>query len=252
MNNWVASYHEWLLTQPLQARTKDAYYQSVLQFKNYFQSIGIQQWTQIDQWSLQHWQRQQTTSPSTQRRQLLQLGHFFAYAQQQQWVQTNPVHKMKLPTAQPTAVRPLTGEAIQQVLDQLAVTDVQQLRTRLMIELLYTTGMRAQELTQVKVTDVQVAIQVIQLPKRVVLYDDLTATTLKQYLTTLSPAQVYLFEARGQQPITRQAVWQRVKQAGRQAGVTEFTPAKLRASFAARLQENGAPPTLIQTLLGSN
>lgn len=252
MNNWVQSYQTWLAEQPLRPRTRAAYLQSVLQFKNYFQSIGIQQWVQIDQWTLQHWQRQQTTSPTTQRRQLLQLGHFFTYAQRQRWLQTNPVSKMQLPTAQSKSVSPLAGEQIQQVLNQLSITDWQQLRTRLMIELLYTTGMRAQELAQVKLTDLKPALQVVQLPQRIVLYDDLTAATLQAYLTTRTAEQVYLFESRSHQPLTRQAIWQRVKQAGAHAGVDNFAPAQLRASFAARLTENGAPPTLIQTLLGAN
>lgn len=252
MNNWVASYQAWLADQPLQPRTKAAYLQSVLQFENYFQSIGIHQWSQIDQWTLQHWQRQQTTSPTTQRRQLLQLGHFFTYAQRQRWLQTNPVSKMHLPSATSHSVAPLTGKQIQHVLTQLRVDDPQQLRTRLMIELLYTTGMRAQELTQVKLTDLQLDLQVIQLPRRIVLFDDLTATTLQTYLASLPADQVYLFESRSQQPLTRQAIWQRVKQAGVKAGVAELAPAQLRASFVARLTENGAPPTLIQTLLGAN
>ena len=41
-----------------------------------------------------------------------------------------------------------------------------------------------------------------------------------------------------------------MRQAGEEAGLENVSPRRIRQSFIARLQENGAPASLILTLLG--
>lgn len=236
----------------LNAATIQSYRHDLAVFVDWLENQDINDWHQVDQNTLLAWLTEQTQAKATIRRHLLSLQRFFRYWQSRSVLDDNPVDLVELPVNDVTNPdQPLTKAEMERLLGRIKLTEFSQVRTRLMIELLYSTGMRVSELCKLKVSDFQFDLQTIQLSDRVVLYDDQTAMVLRWYLMDLQPqADQHLFERTPKQPFSRQLIWQLIRQAGTEAGFDNVSPRRIRQSFIARLTENGAPLTLIQTLLG--
>ena len=136
------------------------------------------------------------------------------------------------------------------------------LRDRAMLELLYATGLRASELVQLRVTDVDLSVGVLTAfgkgsKERPVPVGRTAVQWVSRYLqtarTTLAAGKVsdLLFIRRGARGITRQGFWKIVKRHGRTAGIKKMlSPHVLRHSFATHLLEHGADLRSVQLMLG--
>jgi site-specific recombinase XerD len=134
-------------------------------------------------------------------------------------------------------------------------------RDYIMIALLYATGIRREELTNIKLTDLDMASGTVTVTGkgnkiRVVPVGDTTLEDLRAYLARrdefLAMRQArtpYLLLNRLGRPLTVRSVDRLVKQFGKGEGM-EFTPHTLRHSFATHLLENGADLMLIKEILG--
>lgn len=134
-------------------------------------------------------------------------------------------------------------------------------RDYIMIALLYATGIRREELTNIKLSDIDLSAGTITVTGkgnkvRVVPTGDATLEDLRSYLSQrelfLSAKQAktpYLLLNRAGKPLTVRSVDRLVKQFGKGEGM-DFTPHTLRHSFATHLLENGADLMLIKEILG--
>ncbi|MEW5795608.1 MAG: tyrosine-type recombinase/integrase [Candidatus Zixiibacteriota bacterium] len=134
-------------------------------------------------------------------------------------------------------------------------------RDYLMIALLYVTGVRREELSRIRLGDIDMRQGLIRVigkgnKERVVPIGDTTTADLKVYLAKRGqfvdergPHATELFLNRLGQPLTVRSVDRLVKQFGRGEGL-DFTPHTLRHSFATHLMENGADLMLIKEILG--
>lgn len=238
--------------QRLSPATIQSYRHDLSVFVDWLEDQSINDWDQVDQWTITSWEKEQNQAQATIRHHLLSLQRFFRYWQGQGVLDHNPVDLIEIPTNDGVIQDlPFTSAEMERLLNRIKLTEFSQLQVRLMIELLYSTGMQVSELCNLRLSDFQFDLQVIQLNDRVVLYDDQTAMVLKWYLMDLKPtADQFMFERTNDQPFSRQVVWQLVRQAGEEAGLENVSPRRIRQSFIARLQENGAPASLILTLLG--
>lgn len=134
-------------------------------------------------------------------------------------------------------------------------------RDFLMIALLYVTGVRREELTGIKLADIDMRQGLIRVlgkgnKERVVPIGETTSADLKQYLTKreqflgekdVLPGALFLNRLGG--ALSVRSVDRLVKKFGRGEGL-DFTPHTLRHSFATHLMENGADLMLIKEILG--
>jgi integrase/recombinase XerD len=136
------------------------------------------------------------------------------------------------------------------------------LRDRAMLELLYGAGLRVSELVSLRVSDVDLAERMVRTmgkggKQRVVPMGKSASEAARIYLQRGRPylgrmqrGDVLFLNHRGQ-GITRQAVFQLVREHARQAGIEkEVTPHTLRHSFATHLIEGGADLRSVQEMLG--
>ncbi len=130
-----------------------------------------------------------------------------------------------------------------------------------MVALLYVTGLRREELSNLKIADVDLGRGLATTigkgnKERVVPVGEVTTADLNRYLPvrdsfaqSCGSRSPYLFLNNVGQRLSVRSIDRLVKQFGRQHGLS-FTPHTLRHSFATHLLENGADLMLIKEILG--
>jgi integrase/recombinase XerD len=131
---------------------------------------------------------------------------------------------------------------------------------RVILMTLYGTGLRREELSRLKLTDVDSQRMVIHVRQgkgnkdRDVTLSPRLLEVLRAYWRWRKP-KTYLFPSllrtRPEQPITSKTVWYAVREAARRAGIKKkVSPHLLRHSWATHLLERGTDLKTIQVLLG--
>lgn len=135
-------------------------------------------------------------------------------------------------------------------------------RDRVMLELLYATGLRVSELVSLELAHVNLEVGYLRVtgkgskqrivpmgePARCLLLDYVHA--IRTQLLKHGPSRV-LFVSRRGTALTRQAFWKSLRARARRAGVSKaVSPHMLRHSFATHLLGGGADLRSVQTMLG--
>jgi integrase/recombinase XerD len=147
------------------------------------------------------------------------------------------------------------------LLSQPKGNDFRSVRDKAMLELMYATGIKVSELIDLRVTDINITVGVLNLRtekhERIIpIYSD-ALQSLSFYISKVRPAVIYnanddiLFTNMSGQSLSRQGFWKIVKSYAKKANITkEITPVTFRHSFATHLLENGADLKDIQQMLG--
>lgn len=134
------------------------------------------------------------------------------------------------------------------------------LRDRVVIELLYATGIRVSELVNIKVMDLDMNLPGVKVlgkgnKERFVPFGEFCRQSIEQYLEKFKPlkgkSHPYLIVNMKGDPITERGIRYLLNDVvKRTAGVTEIHPHKLRHTFATHLLNQGADLRTVQSLLG--
>lgn len=152
------------------------------------------------------------------------------------------------------------------------ITDLIKYRDKAILEMLFSTGLRVSELTQLKKDNVNLKKEEFTVigkgrKSRVVFLSEQAKYWLKKYLEarqdmnpylfvsydkkTKKPASAFAAAGKQEQPLTVRSVQRLVQKYARAAGITKsVTPHTLRHSFATDLLQNGADIRSVQTMLG--
>lgn len=134
-------------------------------------------------------------------------------------------------------------------------------RDAIMLELLYSSGLRVSELVSIKLEDLHLESGYIRVmgkgsKERIVPISSRTKERLDFYLKSVRPATVrppvgspYLFLTNRGKPMTRQRFWQTLREIGKATGI-RVSPHMIRHSFATHLLEGGADLRALQKMLG--
>ena len=157
----------------------------------------------------------------------------------------------------------LSEESVQSLLDSPQVEqDAYALRDRAMLIVLYATGIRASELTGMKLGDVNHRLGVVRVlgkgsKERIVPLAESAREAVVQYIeqerhrVLRDPAEQTLFVSRTGKPLTREDVYRIVrKYVLRTAQRSNVSPHTLRHSFATQLLTHGADLRSVQEMLG--
>ena len=142
----------------------------------------------------------------------------------------------------------------------LSVEKPTMMRDSVMLELLYSSGLRVSELVSLKLEDIHLEAGFLRVlgkgsKERIVPVNTRAIGKLKIYLNQQRPEILkkkqspYLFVTGRGRPLTRQRFWQTIKALGRKKGI-ELSPHTLRHSFATHLLEGGADLRSVQKMLG--
>jgi integrase/recombinase XerD len=155
----------------------------------------------------------------------------------------------------------MTPDEVVRLLEQPSGDSQKEIRDKAMLELLYATGIRVTELITLKVSDVNMQMNVIlckdKNKERIIPFGTAAKNALTRYLDGTRAAMMenessdVLFVNCSGQPMSRQGFWKLIKYYAKKADIkADITPHTLRHSFAAHLVENGADLRSVQEMLG--
>ena len=169
---------------------------------------------------------------------------------------TSPNKGRKLPAV-------LDVETVEILLSLPKGTDFSSVRDRAILELIYSTGMRVQELVDLKLTDIDLQGETLRVlgkgkKERIVIMGPPATSALKEYLLTRETMLIKtnkqttsVFLNRFATTLTDRSIRRLFKKYSRQMGLgSDCSPHTLRHSFATHMLNAGADLRSVQELLG--
>ncbi len=199
---------------------------------------------------------------STVARKLSVIRSFLRFCEDSGLVDSSPAAGVRSPKMPRHLPQVLTPEQTVALLESIGGPKPLELRDRALFELIYSSGLRCQEVLDLKMRDVHIESSEVRVKGkgrkvRLVPVGEAALDALDRYLsegrTRLIGAgeSEHVFLSRSGRPLSSSDVWRRLArylaQAGAPAGTTPHT---LRHSFATHLLEGGADLRVIQELLG--
>jgi len=200
---------------------------------------------------------------STVRRRLIALKRFFDYAERQGLLPEDPAGNLSAPGLPRRLPKYLSDKEVKRLLESLPYESHEDVRNMAIIKLLYYTGMRIGEVQQLNEEQIlwdsrQLLVRGKGDKERLIPISQKLLEILEDWarirtgLPFLKSSAFFVSlgrNHRGKQ-ISYGAMRQIVKRILQQAGLGDFSPHKLRHTFATQLLDRGAPLEQISKLLG--
>jgi integrase/recombinase XerD len=257
--------HYLVVEKGLSKNTIDAYSHNLTRFLNYLGTKKIQEMQEVTKFDIRAFLlglKKEELSARTVVRNLVAIRTFFRFLVQEGILQGNPIEELESPKMARRLPEILSLKEIEQLLEQPDPQTPMGIRDRTMLEVLYATGMRVSELTQLPMNQVNLeGGYVIVLGKgskeRIIPLGSEAMKWIALFLEvprgrmTRGKDTPFLFVNRSGRRISRQQVWKKIKAYGRKAGIRKrITPHLLRHSFGSHLLERGADLRSVQMMLG--
>ena len=216
--------------------------------------------TRFSTWMEQR--REQGYQLRSNARMLSSLRSFYRWARLYGHIDSDPLTNVSLPKVRPSLPNTLEEDEVERLLLAPDVGTPLGVRDRTMLELLYACWLRVSELVGLTGDAVNLRQGVVRVrgkgdKDRLVPMGEEAAEWLAQYLKTARPALMQdptrpaLFPGRGDNSMTRQTFWHRIKAHAITAGISRpLSPHTLRHAFATHLLNHGANLRVVQLLLG--
>jgi integrase/recombinase XerD len=248
----------------LSANTLAAYSSDLQEIKGFLAANGISGWDELNRDHISAYIQSLggRLSDRSKARRIAALRSFFKHLQLVGAVRQNPTARVTFPKAGLSLPRVLSGSEVESLLRQPDDTHPLGKRDRAMLELLYATGLRVSELTDLQLRQLHLEPGYLVVvgkggKERVVPLGEWAAEALKLYLEEgrrillKGGSSPEIFVNHRGKKLSRQGVWKIIKQVALQASIRQnITPHMLRHSFATHLLENGADLRSLQTMLG--
>lgn len=205
---------------------------------------------------------QQISNAKTQARLLSSIHAFYRFLLYHRYIEQDPSELLEMPRIEKHLPEVLSVEEIDAMIAQIDMSKREGHRNRAIIEMLYGSGLRVSELTELRLSNIYHQEG----------YMRIIGKGNKQRLVPISPVAdqqfAYWLEDRRQldikpeamdiaflnhygRQLTRAMIFTIVKQLAQAAGIRKsISPHTLRHSFATHLLQNGADLRIIQQLLG--
>jgi integrase/recombinase XerD len=204
--------------------------------------------------------RRQGLSPRSTTRALASIRGFYRHLVELGERSDHPAANLLPPKIFKTLPKVLSEEDIQNLLAAPDTTTPLGLRDRAMIELLYATGLRASELTGLRLPQLRLEVGFLVAhgkgdKERVVPVGEEAEAWVGRYLLEIRPGLLRgrhdkVFVNRLGGPLSRQGFWKILRGYGQALGLRDVSPHVLRHSFATHLLEHGADLRAVQMMLG--
>ena len=201
-------------------------------------------------------------SARTAARRLSALRQFYRHALRQGWVEVDPTFEVAFPRLGRPLPKTLSEAEVEALLQAPDLEQPEGFRDRVMLELLYATGLRVSELVSLRPEAVSLNQGVVRVTgkggkERLVPMGEEAQGWVEAFLGEPREALLKgrfcdaLFPTRRGRGMTRQAFWYRIRKHAQAAGIHRpLSPHTLRHAFATHLVNHGADLRVVQLLLG--
>ena len=195
-------------------------------------------------------------------RKISALRSFFKYNLKENIITNNPMTLISNPKKEKKLPKYLNYEEIEKLLNSIELDTKEGIQERLIIELLYSTGIRVSELVNIKIKDIKIHENQISIlgkgnKERIVLFGKKAKDLIKLYMTTYKEYykgnilnEYLLINKKGKQ-LTTNKIELIVKDALKKSALKlNISPHTLRHTFATHMLDSGADLKSVQELLG--
>jgi integrase/recombinase XerD len=245
--------------------TLEAYKRDVMDFFVFATETGVDEMTTISNTDVVSYLlklKADNKSAATVNRKLASIRAYFNFLQEKGRIKGNPTLGIKSPKIERKELEYLTLEEVDRLL-QMPDKSIRGMRDSAILELLYATGIRVNEIIAANVEDVNLRIGFFTCPG-----EHGKARIIPMGRPARKAVEEYIFDARDMllkdkktenalfvnyfgQRMTRQGLWKILKEYADKAGISsKLTPHILRNSFAVHMIQNGADLKSLQDLLG--
>ena len=194
---------------------------------------------------------------SSVRRKISSIKALYFYLAKKNLIKKSPIERIITPKGKKYLPTYMSEQEVDKLLNSPNNKNHLEIRDKAMIEMLYATGMRISELTNLKITDIDMSRLVIKVKgkgskERLVPFGEAALESLKKYLLIRKDnktKEIFLSQKNGK--LTRVGFWHRIKiYLNRENLKTSISPHSLRHAFATHLLNRGADLRSVQLLLG--
>ncbi len=264
MDTLLNSYLDYLENDRKSSKnTIESYKRDVLGFVNYLKSLNCMSVTESSTTLILNYLllvQQKGKSVATASRILSSLRSLYKFLHQKGYVSSNPTNNLHNFKAEKKLPMWLSDFQVDRLLDTPICRNIKGYRDKAMLEIMYATGIKASEVINLRMSDVNLKIGFIYSrinnKEHIIPIYAYARECVQEYIEKRkqipnSDATDILFLNRNGQPLSRQGLWKIIKTYQKQAGLPDgVTPHTLRHSFAVNLLENGADLKSVQEMLG--
>ena len=244
--------------------TVNAYMKDLEHFEDFVVSRGIDRITDVSNSDIVAYLmelKKQGRSKSTVNRRLTSIRTFYKFLLREGKVRENPAEDIKSPRIEKKDIEFLSIDEVNKLMT-LPDESIKGIRDRAILELMYATGIRASELIDMKLDDLNMRMGFVKCTgehskARIIPIGRPARHALEDYVYDARPVLLKnstnekLFVNYAGESMTRQGLWKILKEYGEEAGLKiRMTPQVLRNSFAVHMLQNGADIKSIQELMG--
>ncbi len=269
-NDEIAAYTNYLrLERGYSERTIDSYLRDINKFYKFAISKNINPLKVNNTFirTFLSYERLNDISKKSIKRRLSALRSFYGFLEENKYVKFNPFLAITSPKPDITYPKVLYEDEIEKLLAaNMERKDPLQQRDQAILELLYASGLRASELINLEVADIDFSSRMVKVlgkgsKERIIPISPIAKNSMMKYLKNLRAElilqsnkeelpTVFFLNSKGDK-LTLRGLEYILKQIELKTGVfLDLHPHMIRHTFATHLLENGADLRTIQTLLG--
>lgn len=201
-------------------------------------------------------------SKRSQHHNMVVVRQFFKFLLRERYISSNPASLIDIPKVRMSLPEYLTIEEVEKLLSMPDINDRFGIRDAAILEVMYSSGLRASELCNLRIDDVNLEAGFIRVlgkgsKERLVPIGQRAIEKIKNYLNSARGLFIkggttdLLFLNKNGKKLSRIGLWKILKHYSKLAGIKkDIYPHILRHSFASHLIQNGADLRAVQEMLG--
>lgn len=260
MNEFIAYLQE---VKQVSNNTSTSYQQDLHKFLAFLKEHQITKLSKVTETNIYSYileLEKNNRSAATIARTIVSIKGFFSYLMKYRKISIDPSERIKPPKVEKKLPQALSTLQVQSLLESPDLSTPKGLRDKAMFEIMYATAMKASELIELQMDDIDFThgILICRGTKRdrVIPFGEKANYAVKEYLDNGRVRFVglqthsYIFVNQHGKPMTRQGFWKILKEYAALLEINELSPQLLRHSFAMHLIENGANVNVVGEMLG--
>ena len=263
MENYLQDYLDELKRQDKSENTLDAYRRDIVHLLAFLEEEGLalEEFNEIEVSNFIGYLLDLNMSRVTISRHLVSIRNFYKYLRKKNKVTEAPLLFFELPEIKRNLPEILSVEQVEMLIDTPDIETNKGKRDKAILELLYAAGLKATELIELKIRDVDLSrgydsIKGKKNKERLIPIGSFAISSIREYLTSRKDIVIgssILFPSQRGDEMTRQGLWKILKEYAQACDLDKSVNINtLRHSYAVHLLNGGADITSVSLLLGHN